>query len=487
MNDKSQAKKLWESAQATWNKLPDFWENSKAHSDKFIKGTQSIINKLPNWSSDDQPIDERDDLNKSLSKTQNDLDKLLNEKKLSSKSREILAEDRNQLNRIIEKLENQQFHIAVFGRVSVGKSSLLNALLGKAHFSTSVLHGETKITEGIEWTVRQDHALHFIDTPGIDEYDGKVREDIARQAVNAADMVLFVVDGDLTQQEFDALAYAKTLVKSLIVVVNKADRLSPTEIDEIRESIAKKLGKLSENSYIPIHFVAAEPRAKDIIKVDSEGNETVVITKPDSYIDELKAEIWQILNEGGHQLQALSAAMFATQLTGKIGEEIVSARADVANDIIKKYCIGKALAVGLNPIPLLDMTVVVGDIAMIKHLASAYGFEVNSREATSLMKSVITELGLVLGASFGVQALSSVLKGLSVGLSTILTASAQGIAAYYGTYLVGKACEEYFKKGAGWGEDGAKKVLEEMLKEIDKDTVLAEAKADIQRVLKIND
>ncbi len=442
--------------------------------------------KLAFWRSDEkieEPIDNKDDLSKSLAKTQSDLDNLLNEKKLSKKSREILAEDRRQLNRIIEKLEQQQFHIAVFGRVSVGKSSLLNALLGKVHFSASVLHGETKETEGIEWTVYQDHALHFIDTPGIDEYNGQVREDIAKQAISAADMVLFVVDGDLTQLEFEALSYAKSLVKSLIVVVNKCDRLTQKEQTDIESSIKEKLATLSKTDSIALHFVAADPRAKEIIKVDSDGNETITTVKPDTHIDELKAQIWQQLNESGHRLQALSAAMFATQITDKMGEEIVTARADIASDIIRKYCIGKALAVGLNPIPLLDISVVVGDIAMIKHLGTVYGFEVNSKEATSLMSSVIAELGLVLGTSFGVQALSSVLKGLSVGLSTVLTASAQGIASYYGTYLVGKSCEEYFKQGAGWGDEGAKKVLQDMLDTIDKDEILSEAKADIQRVL----
>lgn len=455
---------IWKTVESAWQKVA-FWQNQPAEAEALT--------------------DERDDLSKSLAKTQSDLDKLLGEKKLSRESREILAEDSRQLNRIIEKLENQQFHIAVFGRVSVGKSSLLNALLGQTHFSTSILHGETKETAGIEWTVYQDHALHFIDTPGIDEYDGQIREDIAKQAVAAADMVLFVVDGDLTQIEFDALAHAKSQVKSLIVVVNKCDRLSSVETEQIRTSIGVKLADLSESGAIPLHFVAADPRVKDIIKVAADGSETVHTITPKTHIDELKAQIWAQLSESGHQLQALSAAMFATQVTDKIGEEIVTARADVASDIIRKYCIGKALAVGLNPIPLLDISVVVGDIAMIRHLASIYGFEMNAKEASSLMTSIIAELGLVLGTSFGVQALSSVLKGLSAGLSTVLTASAQGVAAYYGTYLVGKACEEYFKKGAGWGDQGAEKVLQDMLDNIDKDTILSEAKADIQRVLKV--
>ncbi len=494
--------KLWKNTKTVWKKI-SFWEerddsnasNDSANSDNSESDSKARdgialadkVKELDTVSDERNGHNERDDLHKSLNKTQSDLGKLLNEKKLSRESRELLAEDYRQLNRIIDKIENQQFHIAVFGRVSVGKSSLLNALLGKTHFSTSVLHGETKETSDIEWTAYQDHALRFIDTPGIDEFDGKVREDIAKQAVQSADMVLFVVDGDMTQIEFDALAETKSQVKSLIVIVNKSDRLNHVESEQIRDSIRQKLDALTSASQrggnIPLLFVAAQPRDKEIIKVAADGSESVTTITPPSHIDSLKETIWQQLSESGHQLQALSAAMFATHITEKIGHEIVTARADIANDIIRKYCIGKALAVGLNPIPLLDVSVVVGDIAMIKHLGNVYGFETNSTEAGQLMKSVIAEMGLVLGTSFGVQALSSVLKGLSAGLSTALTASAQGIAAYYGTYLVGKACEEYFKKGAGWGDDGAKKVLQDMLDNIDKEEVLAEAKADIQRVL----
>lgn len=453
-----------------WKHVQSVWQNlSFSSSEKVEKPEEGGDIKNP--------------LNQSLNKTQSDLNRLLNEKKLSAESREILAEDYRQLTRIIDKIEQKQFHIAVFGRVSVGKSSLLNALLGTTHFSTSVLHGETKETADIFWRSHQDHGLIFVDTPGIDEFNGKVREEIAQQAVKGADMVLFVVDGDLTQIEFDAIKQAKSQVKSLIIVVNKCDRLNAKEVVQLTESIKEKLKNIASHHDIPIIFVAADPREKEIIKVANDGSETMSTVIPDSHIEDLKSLIWTQIGETGHQLQAISAAVFATQINSKIGQEIVTARADIANEIIRKYCIGKALAVGLNPIPLLDVSVVFGDMAMIKHLGSVYGFELSKREAGTLMKSIITELGLVLGTSFGIQALSSVLKGLSAGLSTVLTASAQGIAAYYGTYLVGKACEEYFKHGANWGEDGAEVVLAEMLEHIDKDSVLAEAKADIKRIL----
>lgn len=417
-----------------------------------------------------------------MHKTQSDLEKLLREQKLPPASRERLAEDNRQLTRIIEKLSQKQFHIAVFGRVSVGKSSLLNALMGQAHFETSVLHGQTKETADIVWQTYHDQSLYFIDTPGIDEFQGEMREAIARQAIALSDMILFVIDGDLTQIEFDALRYAKSLVKSLIIVVNKADRLSLEERAVLNASILEKIAHLGGD--IPVCFVAADPREKEIIKIDANGHETVMHIKPETHIEALKSQIWQAIKADGHALQVLSSALFAGNISQQIGQEVVMIRRDVANTLIKKYAIGKAIAIGINPVPVADVSVLLADVAMIRHLAEIYGFSLTRREAGQLMGSIVAELGLVLGSSYGIAAIASLLKGLSAGLSTVLTAGAQGLSAYYGTYLVGKACEAYFSRGATWGEDGIGYVLETLLADIDKKAVLQEAKSDIERILK---
>ncbi len=421
-------------------------------------------------------------LSDSLTKANSDLEKLLSEPKLSNKSKQSLAEDLRQLNRLINKIQEKQFHISVFGRVSVGKSSLLNALVGDNIFSTSVLHGETKETKDIFWQQLEDNGLIFIDTPGIDEVDGKSREQIAKQAISSSDMVLFVVDGDLTAIEFEALSFAAKQPKPIILVINKTDRINENQKSQIKESIENKLNKIDRK--IEFIFVSASPNKKEIIRVHEDGSEEIEQIFPESNIENLKLLIWEQIKESGSILQTMSAAIFTTNITDKIGEEIVKARSDIANKIITKYSITKALLVGLNPVPLLDMAVVFADVIMVKHLASVYGFEINKKESAGLIKSILAEMTLVLGASFGIQALASILKGVSVGLSTVLTASTQGGAAYYGTYLVGKACEEYFKKGASWGDDGAQKVLNDLLETIDKEDIMQEAKQEIQSILK---
>jgi len=119
--------------------------------------------------------------------------------------RESLAEDYRQVEAMLAKLEQGHIHIAVFGRVSVGKSATLNALLGQRRFSTSPLHGETKATQMGRWQEYESGGVFLIDTPGLNEVQGEERERLAHEVAGRADLVLFVVDGDLTETEIRAL------------------------------------------------------------------------------------------------------------------------------------------------------------------------------------------------------------------------------------------------------------------------------------------
>ena len=67
-----------------------------------------------------------------------------------TKFKEIL----NQLDCQIEKLEKKELHISVFGRVGVGKSSLLNALIEKQIFPTDIINGNTKTIKSFAPSIR---------------------------------------------------------------------------------------------------------------------------------------------------------------------------------------------------------------------------------------------------------------------------------------------------------------------------------------------
>ena len=150
---------------------------------------------------------------------------LLTDSSVPSAVRQELFQEFSEIETISEKLQQGEIHIAAFGRVGTGKSSLLNALLGRRVFSTSPLHGETRLQERSQWdSVNTDHVV-LIDTPGIDELEGEAREELARSVARISDIVMMVCEGDLTETEFSAVRDLAGRQRPLLLVMNKSDRL----------------------------------------------------------------------------------------------------------------------------------------------------------------------------------------------------------------------------------------------------------------------
>ena len=117
---------------------------------------------------------------------------------------------------------------------------------------------------------------------------------------------------------------------------------------------------------------------------------------------------------------------------------------------------------------------------MVVHLSRVYDLPLSRKEAGSIVRVIVAESAALMGTVWALHFVSSALKVGTIGLSTILTAGAQGAIAYYSTYLVGRAAAEYLAEGKSWGEGGPKKVVKEILDSLDRDTVLRDAKREIQ-------
>ncbi|MEM1092853.1 MAG: GTPase, partial [Pseudomonadota bacterium] len=105
---------------------------------------------------------------------------LLADSSIPQDVREELEADYHQVEAMTEKLARGEIHLAVFGKVSAGKSSLLNALVGREVFSVSPLHGETRQAQTARWDEGHAGGVHLIDTPGINELDGEQRLAVQR-------------------------------------------------------------------------------------------------------------------------------------------------------------------------------------------------------------------------------------------------------------------------------------------------------------------
>ena len=403
---------------------------------------------------------------------------LLDDPHIPPAIRTTLAADFSALETMLRKLERGELHIAVFGRVSVGKSALANALLGVDAFTVGVLHGTTRDAAQRAWREVAGSGVHLIDTPGIDELDGEAREKLAFEVAGVSDLVVFVVDGDMTQRELDALRLLARTERPLLLALNKADRYGEDERERLLERLREHARGLVRAE--DVVAVSARPAPQKRIRVDAEGGEHAELIEQVPDIAALRDRLAAIIEREGKTLAALNASLFAGRLSDQVGRHIAEARRELAANVIRQYCIAKSIAVALNPIPVADLLAAGAlDAALVMHLGRVYGLPLTKSEAGSLIAVISAQLAALMGAIWGVQLVSSALKGLSAGLSTVVTAGAQGALAWYATELVGRAAEKYLIAGKSWGEKGPKRVVAEIVESLDRDSILREARAEI--------
>ncbi len=397
--------------------------------------------------------------------------------------RENLAADYREVEQMLQKLEQGHLHLAAFGRVSVGKSALLNALLGEPRFSTSPLHGETRSSQSGQWREFQEGNVFLVDTPGINEVEGESREQLAREVASRSDLVLFVVDGDLTDTEIEALRSVAAQHRPILLILNKSDRYTQEERDTLLNSLRRHSEGLVDARNVV--SAAADPAFQQVIRVDEAGNETWSERRPPPSIGEVRERLWQILEAEGKTLAALNASLFAGQLSDQVGQRVLSARRTLGQRVIRSYCVGKGVAVAINPVPVADLVAAaVVDVTMLMHLSKLYGLPLTRSEAGGLIKTIGAQMLLLMGTVWAVHFISSALKLGTGGLSAVVTGGAQGAVAYYSTYVVGQVAERYLAQGKSWGEGGPKFVVREILDNLDRNSIMEQAKQEIRDKLK---
>ncbi len=454
------------------NSLPDWFLTARKKNNAASDADQQLLEKAVTKSGDTH-----------LELARESLAQLLDDTRVPDSIRSALKGEYAEIQTMLSKLEHGHVHIAVFGRVSVGKSSVLNALLGKDVFSTSILHGETKTVGMQAWEEYQDGGLFLLDTPGINEIEGEEREQMAHEVASRADLLLFVIDSDLTDVEMEALKIIADDKRPILLVVNKSDQYTEDEQLQLRKIIRERVkGFITAENIL---FTAAQPAKQTVIYIDEDGSENETVRQRPVDIVNLKSRLWDIIESEGKTLSALNATLFAGNLSEKVGQSIIEVRGEVAEKTIHMYCIGKGVAVAINPIPIADLLAAAAiDVSMIVHLSHIYGLPMSKSEAGTLVKTIAAQMLLLYGTFWATHVISSALKLGTGGLSTLLTAVTQGAVAYYSTLIVGQVTQSYLSKGKSWGDAGPKFVVQEILDSLDRGSVMSEAKDEIMDYLR---
>ncbi|MEP0833941.1 GTP-binding protein [Microcoleus sp. AS-A8] len=416
------------------------------------------------------------------------------------------------LTTLLDKLEDSCIQIAAFGMVGRGKSSVLNALLGTPVFETGALHGVTRSSHTANWQLSQEAVgdngqdilrvalpssigksqIQLIDTPGIDEVDGETREALAHQVARQVDLILFMIAGDMTKVEFDALSQLRNVGKPMLLVFNKIDQYPEADRQEIYRKIRDERVKqlLSPEEIV---MVAASPLVAQAVR-RADGSMNVQRRPGKPQVDELKLKILEILHREGKSLVALNSMLYADDVNERVVSRKMAIREESANQIIWKATITKAVAIALNPLTVVDvLTATIVDVVMILTLSRLYGISMTQQGAVGLLQKIAIGMGGIgaseLLVSLGLGSLKSLL-GLSApatgGISLapyVSVALTQAGVAGVSSYGIGQVSKSYLANGASWGPDGPKAVVTRILSSLDETSILNRIKGELEAKL----
>ncbi|MBV6625278.1 MAG: GTP-binding protein [Rivularia sp. (in: Bacteria)] len=417
------------------------------------------------------------------------------------------------LETMLTKLESMVIQIAAFGMVGRGKSSLLNAMVGQEVFETGPLHGVTRDAQTVNWTINEEtigesergalratlrsssgqSQVELIDTPGLDEVDGETRTALAEQIAQQADLILFVISGDMTKLEHEALSQLREARKPILLVFNKVDQYPKADriavYEKIRDERVKELLLPSE-----IVTAAASPLVRTLVH-RPDGSKGVQLRKGKPQVEELKLKILEILQREGKALVALNTMLYADDVNDQLVKRKLELRETAAERLIWKSVMTKALAVALNPITVLDiLSAATVDVFLVLGLSRLYGIPMTEAGAIKLLQKIALSMGGIsaseLLANLGLGSLKTLL-GIStpatggVSLSAYVSvALTQASVAGVSSYGIGQVTKAYLQAGATWGPDGPKAVIGKILANLDETSILNRIKSELQIKLK---
>lgn len=233
----------------------------------------------------------------------------------------------------------------IVGKPNVGKSSLLNVLAGDERAIVTEIAGTTR--DALEEQIRiRGLTLNLVDTAGIRETEDVVERigvDRAKNMVNEADLVLYVVDSSSVLDENDEEIISFLKDQNVIVLLNKSDLPSVVNSEMIQEKLSKPVISVSAREETGI-----EEFADLLEKMFLEGrvsfNDEVYLTnaRQKNAMEEAKRSFERVkesieadMPEDFFSIDLMAAYDSLGQILGEsVGEDLV-------NEIFSKFCMGK--------------------------------------------------------------------------------------------------------------------------------------------------
>ena len=380
---------------------------------------------------------------------------------------------------------NALFQLVVLGSGPVGKTSLINALLGRTMGETAATMGTTRtgqshthVIDGLEGT------LLLTDTPGLGGAgaNGLQRELEAVELATRADLVVFLVDHDLTRADAQTIFELVRQGKRLIVTLNKKDRFT----DEDRGSVMTRLRERL-TGVVPaqdIVAVAAAPAPFLVRTQRPDGRSEIVMEQDPPDLNDLESRVAEVVEREGGTLRAGNLLLRARLREQAEQLAIARERRIDVNAIIVRHQWVAAVTAFANPVLAFGpMAVGAVQLRMLSEMAAAYDVQLSPDFVEMVgrqMAQTLLKLGLAEAAA---GTLAGFFKFNPLGFAA--GGLVQAVTMGYLTRLTGDTFQEYLERGQSWGEGGMQAMLLRQLQENDRLKWLTEfAKMAFDRLIR---
>lgn len=243
------------------------------------------------------------------------------------------------------KLLKEGIKTAIIGKPNAGKSSLLNVLLGEERAIVTDIAGTTRDTLE-EFIYLQGIPLQMVDTAGIrhtDDIIEKIGVDKAKNVIDEADLILYIVDGSKEFDEEDKTIIHLIQNKKVIALINKSDleiKLKKEDLTQylncpiLTVSMKEEEGLEAFYEALKEMFFEGNLSFNDEVYITNIRHKTALIEAKES-IEKVEESIENQMPEDFYSIDLMNAY---EQLGFIIGESLEE---DLVNEIFREFCMGK--------------------------------------------------------------------------------------------------------------------------------------------------
>lgn len=274
---------------------------------------------------------------------------------------------RQEIQKLSDRKATGKVYVSFFGNVSTGKSSIVKALIPNVKIQTNVRGGSTQEITEYKWKSTSGDALVLTDLPGRNEADGSLDNIVHDEAVRSQ-VVIYVTDADITRNQYDDIKALLKFKKPLILAVNKVDRYSKEEREELRNHLIQRF----ENNKVRLAFISSGGE-EEIVRIYHDGREEKLLRARNPDVSELSQALQTEIDSQFETLGQLRDASVFVLVKQKLDKAKQEYRQEKGQKIVKsstRKAIFGAMA-AISPGSDLLIQGVIGSL-MVKNICKLY-------------------------------------------------------------------------------------------------------------------